>query len=236
VLIACSDASMAYESLIRRRFPIVFVDRVPQALKVAAVATDNLDAGYRATRHLIELGHERIAMITGNLRLSPHADRLEGFRRAMQEYQLPIRDEYLRSGDLQTGTGYRCGHQLLALSTRPTALISSNNKMLLGLMRAIGEVGVRCPAEVSVIGFDDYVWTANFTPKLTTVAQPTYEIGRRGMEMLLKKMSDASDDGGVSEVMLLRAELRVRESTAPPEVAGARVRSVASSNGNAAQL
>jgi len=215
VIISCCDVSAAYESLVRRRFPIVFVDRVPQALKVAAVTTDNIDAGYRATRHLIELGHERIAMITGDLRLSPHADRLEGFRRAMQERHLPVRDEYLRAGDLQTGTGYTCGRELLSLAVRPTALISSNNKMLLGLMRAIAEMDLACPGEISVVGFDDNVWTENFTPKLTTIAQPTYEMGKRAMELLLSRMNAGPEETAAVEPIRLTAELRVRESTMP---------------------
>jgi LacI family transcriptional regulator len=214
VLIACSAESTAYESLVSRRFPIVFVDRVPKGLPVSAVTTNNVDAGYRATRHLIDFGHERIALITGNLRLSPHADRLEGFRQAMQSSRLLIRDEYLRVGDLQTESGYQHGSELLALPTPPTAIISSNNKMLLGLMRAIWEAGVQCPGEINVIGFDDYVWTANYSPKLTTIAQPAYEIGKLALEMLLAKLNTDSEEGG-GEVKMLDAELRVRESTGP---------------------
>ena len=214
VLIACSDESAAYESLIRRRFPIVFVDRVPKGLQVSSVSTDNVHAGHQATQHLIDMGHEHIAIITGNLRLSPHADRLEGFRLAMQSSHLPIEEDYLRIGDLQTETGYRYGRELLALATPPSAVISSNNKMLLGLLRALWEAGVRIPDEMSVVGFDDYVWTANYTPKLTIVAQPSYEIGRRAMEMLLRKMR-AGDDDATQETELLKSELRVRESSAP---------------------
>ena len=212
VLISCSDESNAYESLVRRRFPIVFVDRVPKGLKVSAVSTDNVDAGYRATRHLVELGHRRIAMIAGNLRLSPHSDRLEGFRLAMQESHLPVRDDYLRIGDLQTEAGYRWGRELLSLSEPPTALISSNNKMLLGLMRAVSEMGIRCPEEASVIGFDDQIWTANYSPRLTVVAQAPSEIGRRATEMLLAKLRAGGEDG-IGGLELVRAELRVREST-----------------------
>jgi LacI family transcriptional regulator len=215
VLIACSAESTAYESLVSRRFPIVFVDRVPKGLPVSAVSTDNVDAGDQATRHLIDLGHERIAFITGNLRLSPHADRLDGFRHAMQRFHLPVRDEYLRVGDLQVESGQRHGNELLSLSTPPTAIISSNNRMLLGLMRAISAAGVQCPGETSVIGFDDLVWTANYSPKLTTVAQPSYEIGRLALEMLLAKMRSESEESTVATVKMLKAELRVRESTGP---------------------
>src|SRR5262245_32451139 len=113
VLLACSDASAAYDSLVRRRFPIVFVDRIPQGVSFAGVSTDNEDAGRRATRHLIELGHKRIAFITGNLRHSPHADRLHGFRKAMQESNLAVRDEYLQVGDLTMDSGYRAGLDML---------------------------------------------------------------------------------------------------------------------------
>ncbi len=215
VLIACSDAATAYDSLIRRRFPIVFFDRLPAGAQRGAVCTDNLDAGQSATEHLLELGHRQIAMITGNLLHSTHRDRLEGFRQAMQGRQVAIRNEYLRSGDLQTQSGYESGLALLRLPQPPTAIITSNNKMLLGLMRAIGDLGLVCPAQVSVIGFDDYVWTENFTPRLTVVRQQTYEIGCRAMAMLLKQIGS---EGGSeqSEVVQLKAELVIRESTAAP--------------------
>src|SRR5260370_27703525 len=101
--------------------------------------------------------------------------------------------------------GYAAGMELLSLSLPPTAILASNNKMLLGLMRAIGERGVACPGGVSVAGFDDYVWTENFTPALTTVAQPTYEMGQTAMRMLLSKMRG---QGELNEIVQLRAELR----------------------------
>jgi DNA-binding LacI/PurR family transcriptional regulator len=87
--------------------------------------------------------------------------------------------------------------------------------MLLGLMRAIREAGVRCPEEISVIGFDEHDWTANYSPKLTTIAQPAYEIGRLALETLLAKMSGGSEDTTRSEVRMLKASLNVRESTGP---------------------
>mgnify|MGYP001560060032 CR=1 FL=1 len=216
VLIACSDAFTAYDSLLRRRFPVVFVDRIPQGLTCDGVATDNVEASYRATRYLIELGHRQIAFIAGELRLSPHAGRLDGFRNAMQESNLAIRDEYLRMGDLCIQRGYEAGMAMLRLSTPPTAIITSNNRMLLGLMRCIAERNVGCPAEVSVIGFDDYVWTEHFTPRLTVVAQPTHEIGQRAMALLLKKIHAGEAPTEEHEpLVLLKAEFRVRESTGP---------------------
>jgi DNA-binding LacI/PurR family transcriptional regulator len=201
----------------RRRFPIVFVDRIPRGLAHGGVSTDNVKAGSCATNHLIELGHERIGFITGQLGLSPHYGRFEGFRKAMQARGLPIREEYVREGDLQVETGRRLGIELLNLNPRPTAIISSSNKMLLGLMGAVAELGIPCPADVSMVGFDDSVWTEHFTPRLTVIAQPAYEIGKAAFAMLLSRMQPKEGEAGEEPgLKLFPAELRVRSSTAPP--------------------
>ncbi len=216
VLIACSDDFTVYDSLIRRRSPVVFVDRIPRGLTCGGVSTDNVDAGYRATFHLTNLGHERIAFIAGRLRLSPHADRLEGFRRAMQQKSLPIREEYMCKGDQHPESAYKFGMEVLQLASPPSAVIASSNKMLLDFMRAIRELKICCPEQISVVGFDDHVWTEHFAPRLTVVAQPVYEIGKVGTQMLLSKIRAAQEGtpGNEGELVLLSAELRIRESTA----------------------
>jgi len=218
VILACADSSSAYDRLIRRRFPLVFVDRIPLGFTEGAVITDNIEATWKATRHLIELGHTRIAIIAGQLNLSNGFDRVEGFRKAMQESHLPIREEYFCRGDFQIESGYRHGLELMRLSEPPTAILACNNKMTLGLMRAVGEIGVSCPEKVSILGFDDFEWAANFSPRLTTVAQPTEEIGRQAMKMLLNKLASSADrsETPVNSPVVLKAELRIRESTAPP--------------------
>ena len=218
VLLASSDSSAAYDILGKKRFPVVLIDRVPVGFKQRAVVTDNLGAAYDATRHLIALGHQRIAIIAGHMHLSTGYDRVEGYRRAMQEAHLPVREEYFQRGDFGLESGYRSGLQLLRLADPPTAVFSCNNKMSLGLMRALSELRVSCPDRVSVLSFDDFEWAANFSPKLTTVAQPTHEMGRQAMRMLLRLMQserDNSIDDG-ERIVVLKAELRLRESTAPP--------------------
>lgn len=218
VLLAASDSSAVYDRLTRRRFPIVFIDRLPVGHKQNAVVTDNVGAAYDAIKYLISLGHERIAIIAGHLHLSTGSDRLEGYRKAMQEAHLLIRDEYFQGGDFQLESGYRCGLQLLRLADPPTAIFSCNNKMTLGLMRALSESQMPCPERVSVLSFDDFEWAANFSPKLTTIAQPTHEMGKQAMRMLLRIMRPDREDLGVSEenVVVLKAELRIRDSTASP--------------------
>jgi DNA-binding LacI/PurR family transcriptional regulator len=145
--------------------------------------------------------------------------RPEGFRKAMQDAHLPIRDEYFCRRDFLLESGYSCGMELLKLAERPTAVFSCNSSMTLGLMRALSELRVRCPGQVSVVGFDDFLWSQAFSPKLTTVAQPSFELGRRAMEMLLGKIRVAQNNPErevESDLVVLKAELRIRESTDVP--------------------
>lgn len=214
VLIACSDPTITVDRLVRRRFPIVCFDRIPAAFRGDVAATDNVAGGYLATRHLIELGHQKIAILAGRTDLSTHLGRLEGFRKAMQQAQFPLRDEYCRVGGLRAEYGYEFGLALVQLPDPPTAIFCSNNKMLLGLMRALSEAGLRCPEKISVVGFDDYIWTENFHPPLTTVAQPTRELGRQAMRLLLSRIEGSAENGASSEPrrVFLTPELRVRGS------------------------
>lgn len=108
--------------------------------------------------------------------------------------------------------------RLLQLAVPPTAIFCCNNKMTLGLMRALGELGVACPGRVSVLGFDDFDWAANFSPRLTTVAQPTLEMGKQAVQMLIRNIKPFKErvNSNEEKVVVLRAELRIRDSTAPP--------------------
>lgn len=219
VVLACSDGHAAYDRMTSRRFPIVFVDRLPIAgFSGRAVVVDNTGAAYEATKHLISLGHLDIAIIAPPTDLSNGVERIEGFRKAMQEAHLPIRDQYFQRGDYSLESGYRCGIELLCMPTPPTAIFSCNNKMTLGLMQAISERGVACPEQVSILSFDDFPWTSHFQPRLTAVAQPSHEMGRRAMRMLLSAINPESggDDEADKSVVVLKPELRVRESTSPP--------------------
>ena len=218
VLVAPTNAYVAQDRLIRRQFPLVYLDRIPPGFTGSAVVINNLEAAYDATRHLIALGQRRLAIITGSLNLSTGQDRLEGFRKALQQAGLPLHDEYLQRGDFQLESGHSCGLRLLQLPMPPTAIFCCNNQMTLGLMRALSQLGVNCPERVSVLGFDDFEWAANFRPRLTSVAQPALEMGKQATQMLLRKIESVKerDKGYEEKVVVLAAELRVRDSTAAP--------------------
>lgn len=215
VLIACSDPMISFDRLMRRRFPIVCFDRIPLGFRGDTVATDNFLGAYEATNHLIGLGHKRIAVMTGRPELSTHSGRLEGYRKAMLWAGLPMLDEYSGSRGMEAQTGYALGRRLLELPVPPTAVFCTNNKMLLGFVKAMRDAGVQCPRDISVVGFDDFAWTENFQPRLTTVAQPARELGRRAMHLLLERIHGNYEDvQSQPENVVLKPELRIRESTA----------------------
>jgi LacI family transcriptional regulator len=216
VLLACCHDSIAFATIATRRFPIVFVDRVPPVNVDYSVSSDNVQAGYIATRHLIDLGHERIAPIAGNLVLSPHHDRLEGFRKAMQEAHLPIRDEYMVKGDVQILDGRNACRELLNLHVPPTAILAGNYKLLLGALQEIEERGISIPSQISILGFDDYIWNRYFNPGLTAVSQFTDEMGKRAFGLLHKIMVEGQPLQPSEKHVRLPTELRVRSSTATP--------------------
>ena len=150
-----------------------------------------------ATRYLISLwaiGAQSKAIIAGSQKVSPGIARLEGISGSDGiSPHLPVRTQYVSYGDFSIDSGYRSALELIALPSPPTAIFSCNNKMTLGLMRAMAERRVPCPEDISVIGFDDFEWSANFSPRLTTMGQPTRAMGRKAMEMLLDQINKTED-------------------------------------------
>ncbi len=216
ILLACADSCAPWERLERRKIPLVFIDRLPLGFQGPAVGLDNRAAASEAVRYLIGLGHRRIGIIAGLQKVSPGIGRLEGFREAMEAAQLPVRDQYVTYGDFSIESGHQAAIELISSPLPPTAILSCNNKMTLGLMRAMAEHKVACPGTVSVIGFDDFEWSANFSPRLTTVAQPTRAMGRKAMELLLAQIGAGADYVSPGTIMF-RSVLKIRDSTAPPQ-------------------
>jgi len=144
--------------------------------------------------------------------------------RAMGAAGLPVLEGYVRSGAFSLEGGYRSTLELMKRSSRPTALFASNYEMTLGTFRALRELGIKCPEEVSVVGFDDMVMGEDgfslatmFSPQPTTVAQPSYQIGKESVKLLMREL-DKSDDAqrdGRETIVRLCVELRVRESSGP---------------------
>lgn len=204
----------ALERLVSERFPLVFFDRYVAGLDVSVVMLHNERAAHVAVSHLIELGHTRIGMVSGHPRHSTTHDRIAGYRHALSEAGLVV-DERLIVGGSSTSEGAaRAMTSLLAVPERPTAVFCANNLMTIGALSAGRRAGLSVPEELALVGFDDFSWADVFHPRLTTVAQPTYEIGRSAAELLLELIRS----GGTvpPRHILLAGQLIVRESSGAP--------------------
>jgi LacI family transcriptional regulator len=195
--------------------PVVFIDRRVPA-QADTVVVDNVRGAREAVGYLLGLGHRRIGVISGLPQISTSIERLAGYHQALDEAGLESDPLLLKVGYSRLEGGYRAAQELLAMPDRPTAIFASNNLMVIGLMRAVAERGLACPAAVSVVGFDDFDWASVFQPRLTTVAQPTYEMGVKAAELLLVRMG--GERNRERQEIVLAPQLIIRDSCAvPPE-------------------
>lgn len=191
--------------------PLVYVDRSPASCPVSSVLPDNVRAGYVATRHLLDLGHRRIGIISEPLGILTGEERLAGYKKALRAKRIPIDRSLVRWGTDTQDSGYNCAKELLQFAERPTAIVVCNNLMTLGLLKAIRDAGVLCPQEVSIVGFDDFEWCPHVFPPLSMIKVPAAELGSVGANVLMKQIQ--RPDGLHSEKVLLNTELVVRQST-----------------------
>jgi LacI family xylobiose transport system transcriptional regulator len=197
------------------RIPLVVVD--PNGVpgdEVPSVGSTNWVGGLSATRHLLELGHRRIAVITGPKWALSSRARLDGYRAALDAAGVPVDPALIREGAFEIADGLTHTHQLLALSDPPTAIFAFNDGMAIGVYHAASLAGVRIPTDLSVVGFDDYTPLDQWlVPPLTTVRQPLADMGAAAARMLI----DLSQGKPPHYKRLeLATELIVRASTAAP--------------------
>jgi DNA-binding LacI/PurR family transcriptional regulator len=195
-----------------RNLPLVFVDIGPKAPRVSNIRVDYADGIRQAVQHLAALRHERIAFVTGPLRLRSAVARRDAFEAAMREIGLPVKPGFVVEGDHRLEGGKIALQKLCELRERPTALMCSNDMTAIGVMREAFELGIKVPQDLSVIGFDDIRMAEFMTPPLTTIQMSQSELARLAFEALLKevKRENPSPDG--SEYTL-RTHLVLRSST-----------------------
>lgn len=194
--------------------PVVALDRITPGLPVDSVSVTNAKGSRECVRHLIELGHKRIATITGSLSLQIGRDRLQGYKAALREAGIAPDPELILECDFREQQAYELALRLLSKpeKQRPTALFGANCMMTLGVLRALETLGLQCPRDIALATFDDLPLAESFRPHLTSVAQPTYEIGFQGAELLIERLSGKRT--AVEPVHLrLETTLRIREST-----------------------
>ncbi|MDX1994708.1 MAG: LacI family DNA-binding transcriptional regulator [bacterium] len=180
------------DALRHQNFPHVLIDQSDFAEKSGVVNATNWQGAYDATQYLLQLGHQRIGFIGGMAELSSAIERLNGYRTALEDAQLPSLDELITVGDFTEAGGYAATQKLLNVPHRPTAIFASNDLSAFGAMEAIRQHGLRIPDDISVVGFDDIPQASIAHPKLTTVRQPLEQMGRVAVKMLLEQIEDQS--------------------------------------------
>jgi LacI family transcriptional regulator len=199
--------------LVRAGYPIVLVDRDLPELGAPAVLLNNEGAAYSAVWHLITRGHKRIAMLSGRAAISTTTERVAGYRRALNEARIEVDDRLIVSGASTSEGGAIAANAVLDLDEPPSAIFSGNNLMSIGAVQTIVNRGLLVPDDMALVGFDDFPfpWSDAFRPRLTTVAQPTYELGRRAAELLVQRLKGSRSAS--AERVVLDGKLVVRESS-----------------------
>lgn len=192
---------------------VVYFDRIPAKWKGDSVTSDHEQGAYAATKHLIDLGHTQIATITGPSIVTSAQARLEGFHRAMHSARLKFPGDYVQEADFNKIAGHEKATVLLGLTNRPTAIFAANDLIAFGVLAALREAGLRCPEDVSLVGFDNLDDSNVTVPTLSTVDQFAYQLGAKAVETVVDRVRGNS---GATRRILLTPELRVKESTARP--------------------
>ncbi|MBS3788452.1 LacI family DNA-binding transcriptional regulator [Candidatus Bipolaricaulota bacterium] len=193
--------------------PIVFIDRWLEELKdrVDTVLANNLKGSYQAVEYLLQKGHERIGIITGVKQVVSSEERLEGYKKALKDKEISIKDELIVEGSYTIEGGVNALKTLLSLKERPTAVFVTNGKMTMGALKLLREKGYTCPDDLSLVSFDDFEWFSILNPPVTAVRQDSYEIGTKSANLLLKKINSGNNESTES-VFRVGTELVIRNS------------------------
>jgi LacI family transcriptional regulator len=201
-------------ALMAQHIPVVAIgDRNEPTTAFPTIGSTIWLGGYTATEYLISLGHRRIGIITMPLHLTTSRARLAGYREALEQAGIPIDPTLIREGSYLLGDGIKQTYDFLDLLDPPTAIFAGNDAQATGVYQALYQRNIRIPDEMSVIGFDDVVYTAQMSPPLTTIRQPLVEMGKMAANMLLHLIAGQSLEPNHVE---LSTSLVIRQSCAAP--------------------
>ena len=195
-----TGAGSAAASILASGTPLVLVDR-DGGVDCDVVARRNQEPAAELTDHLIQVGHRRIAVVSGQAGLTTTEERLAGFRSAMALHGLPVDEKLVVSGG-STKEGAAAVHSLLdrPAEDRPTAIVVNNNAMTIGAVQALHEAGLRVPDDIALVAFDDFEWADFFEPRLSAIAQDVESMGRLAIEHLLARIKGERGPGRTIQV------------------------------------
>ncbi|MBM7603800.1 LacI family repressor for deo operon, udp, cdd, tsx, nupC, and nupG [Metabacillus crassostreae] len=177
-----------YIKSLSEEYPLVLATAYIEGLKVPSVSIDNVSSSREAVEHLIRLGHREIAHITGPLQFAISKGRYNGYRQALMQNNIEVRNMLVQEGDFTFESGYNQMMKLLAIEKAPTAIFAANDEMAMGAVKAAKELRFDVPRDIAVVGFDNITFSSKFDPAITTVAQPLFEMGQKSMKLLLQQI------------------------------------------------
>lgn len=190
--------------------PYVFVHRLFGGVYRNSVGVDERYGAHLAVRHLVELGHRRIGYINGPRGWYASEQRLIGYRETLAAHDIPFDPQLVLEGDWEVEGGYPATQRLLELPQRPTAIFAANDLMALGAIYSIQDAGLRVPADIAVVGYDDREIASISRPTITTVVMPRYEMGQASAQLMLRLLDKHGDS---AEPIKIQGQLIVRESS-----------------------
>lgn len=209
LLLMCGDARLSASSNLNIPLPLVVVDWWFTELNADKIFENSESGGYLATKSLIEAGHRKIGIITGNLAKSLAQNRLEGYKQALTEANIAINPNWIVQSHFDFEGGIVGMNKLLAQTDRPTAVFASSDTIAVGAYQAIWQVGLKIPQDISIIGYDDIELAKYLSPPLSTISQPKAELGKLAVETLLKRIRAESTE---FQTIMLEPELILRDS------------------------
>jgi len=212
-LIIAGKISFSFiEKIVSYNLPTVFVDYYPPTNNFPSVLIDNIQGAQLATNHLIDLGHKNIAFIGGDIEHPSWIDRLKGYKQALENADIPIKNNLIITNDKYQGrqNGFNSAKTLFSKKNNITAVFAANDAMAIGVMNYLKENGYKVPEDVSLIGFDDIEADLMLSPTLTTIRVPKIELGAEALKLLVSTIKSKKS---LSKKILVPVELIVRAST-----------------------
>jgi DNA-binding LacI/PurR family transcriptional regulator len=200
-----------YQGLIRQGYPLVFFNRTSDALAASKVVFDDFKWSFFATEHLIREGYRKIFHLSAYKNLSLARNRINGYKKAMAKYQIAIDPSWIIETGLYVEEGEKTMQRLIDNNDMPEAIFCVNDMTALGAMRIIKKNGLRIPDDIAIVGFTETPFCPLVDPPLTSVHQPTFEIGQTAARLLLKQME--SESYLIPETVVLNGTLNIRASS-----------------------
>lgn len=201
------------ESLLNRHMPLVLFNRVCDKLDTPKVTIDDCKWAFEAVEHLINQGYKRIIHLTGPENLELSKQRKKGYIDALTKHNIPIDPELIIPCGVMMEKGVIAAHRILEMKELPDAIFAINDPVAIGAMKTLQKNGIRIPEDIGVVGFSESKMAVIVEPNLTSVEQPTFDMGKIAAELLLEQLKNKKDEAVLNKCITLNAKLNIRESS-----------------------